>query len=137
MEKRAVLQAGGSVNDKGGALRTVRTAVSWLIPLAIGVGIAMWLFHQVRFEQQADGVMSPAVAVDLGLIRPDQAGHVGQIWFVREQDGWFQYRAVYRGLKGKEGVIRAGTHVDLDKLCAKMSPTDCRLLHPRSAQFEQ
>lgn len=137
MEKQALLQPDGSVSDKGGTLHTVRTALSWLIPLAIGVGIAIWLFHRVQFEQQADGVMSPAVAVDLGLIRPDQVGHVGQVWFVRAQDGWFQYRAVYRGLKGKEGVIRSGTHVDLDKLCAKMSPTDCRLLHPRSPQFEQ
>ncbi|HDR9756583.1 hypothetical protein KDX16_16620 [Burkholderia vietnamiensis] len=137
MEKQALLQSAGDVSEEGGTLRTVRTAVSWLIPLAIGVGIAMWLFQQVRFEQQADGVMSPTVAVDLGLIRPEQVGHVGQVWFVRAQDGWFQYRAVYRGLKSKEGVIRASTHVDLGKLCAKMSPTDCRLLHPRSPQFEQ
>lgn len=135
MGKQVVLQAGGSVRDKGGTFRTVRTVVSWLIPLAIGVGIAQFVFHKTRFEQQADGVMSPAVAVDLGLIRPDEVRHVGQVWFVRAQDGWFQYRAVYRGLNGKDGVIRAGTHVELDKLCANMSPTDCRLLHPHSPQF--
>jgi hypothetical protein len=137
MENQVARQTGESVRERGGTLPTLRTAVSWLIPLTIGVGIAMWLFHKVRFEQQADGVMSPAVAVDLGLIRPDEVGHVGQVWFVRAQDGWFQYRTVYRGLNGKNGVIRAGTHVDLDKLCARMSPTDCRLLHPHSRQFEK
>lgn len=130
MEKQMVQQAAESTRATRGTTRPVKRTVGWLIPLAIGMGIAMLIFHKTRFEQQADGVMSPEAAVQLGLISHDEESHVRQVWFLRARDGWFQYRAAYRSLNGKAGVIHAATHVDIAKVCATMSPADCRLLHP-------
>ncbi|CAB3754596.1 hypothetical protein [Paraburkholderia humisilvae] len=135
MEKQPVMQAGESVRGKSGGYLAVKKAVSWLIPLAIGVGVAVLVFHKTRFEQQADGVMSPLTAAELGLLRHDEVGHVGRVWFLRSRDGWFQYRAIYRGLGGRVGVIHAVTRVDIAKVCATLPPEDCRLLRPYAMQI--
>lgn len=134
MEKQVVRQAGESICGTGGACHAVKRTVGWLVPFAIGIGIAMLIFHKTRFEQQADGVMSPEAAVQLGLIRHDEKAHVERVWFLRARDGWFQYRAAYSRLNGKDGVIHAATRVDIAKVCATMSPADCRLLHPHTGQ---
>lgn len=130
MEKQVVQQAAEGSRATGGTTRAVKRTVGWLIPLAIGMGIAMLIFHKTRFEQQADGVMSPEAAAQLGLISHDEEGHVRQVWFLRARDGWFQYRAAYKGPNGKAGVIHAATRVDIAKVCTTMSPGDCRLLRP-------
>ncbi|ENZ77719.1 MULTISPECIES: hypothetical protein [Ralstonia] len=104
----------------------------WLsISLSIGVAIALWVFHKVQFEQQADGVMTATFAESLGLIEGAD-GHLGQIervWFARSAAGGYLYRAVYQSTDGHSGVIRRTTRVDLIRYCKAAQAEGCRMLN--------
>jgi hypothetical protein len=103
----------------------------WLaVSLAIGIGIALWVFHKVQFEQQADGVMTARFAQSLGLIGNDDSrlGRIEKVWFARSAAGGYLYRAVYQGANLQSGVIRRTTRIDLIRFCKAAHEEGCRIL---------
>lgn len=107
-------------------------SLAWLaVSLAIGVGIALWVFHEVQFEQQADGVMTARFAESLGLLGKEDSGlgRIEKVWFARSAAGGYLYRAVYQGADMKSGVIRRTTRIDLIHLCKAAQVEGCRMLN--------
>ncbi|MBA9859942.1 hypothetical protein D7S81_28515 [Ralstonia insidiosa] len=106
-------------------------SLAWLaVSLAIGVGIALWVFHKVQFEQQADGVMTAQFAERLGLIGNEDGrlGRIEQVWFARSAAGGYLYRAVYQSAGKGSGVIRRTTRIDLIRSCNEAQEGGCRML---------
>lgn len=128
-EAGTVRRAPETVKEGSGAWKLL---AGWL-PVVIGVGIAMWVWHKARFEQQADGVMSAQYAAQLRLVSAADvaSGHIGQVWFARTESGGYQYRAVFES-GSKRHVIHGAARVDLIGLCSMAPSGACRLLRVRN-----